>query len=656
MRKISHCSEEVPMESNTTLTLGSLFDGSGGFPLGGLLCGITPVWASEIEPFPIRVTTKRLPFMKHYGDISQMDGGKIEPVDIITFGSPCTDMSIAGRRAGLDGKQSVLFYQAIRIIQEMRDATHGKYPRYIVWENVPGAFSSNHGEDFKAVLEAVIGIKEPGTQVPMPEKNLWPYADLYLGEQWSVAYRTLDAQHWGVPQRRRRIFLVADFAGWGAGQVLFESEGLSGYSAEGFRAWQRAAGNSAVGAGAAGICLNDQGGSCMDVTENVAATLRAENHGHPPCVMDAAGFCTEHSADSRGIGFEQERAPTLRAGVVPAAIALESHPIDSRIKIADDGTIQTLTSRMGTGGMNVPLVMKIRSGCEGGGKGPLIQEDKSATLGCNNDQTVFVPFVKGTRPHTPDEGQQWKPSDVANTLNTYDVGETRCNELAVKVYGICSKQSHAMLSDNPHSGFYEADTSRSLDANGGNPTCNQGGMAVVAVQGSMIGRSDKNGPQGSGINEDVSFTLDAADRHAVAYCMTSGSYTQTLEEQSPTLMARDYKDPPVVNETEPEYIVRRLTPTECARLQGFPDWWCAGLAIDNPSEEEIEFWTEVFETHRKIMGTSSKPKSHNQIIKWLKDPHSDSAEYKMWGNGVALPNVYFVLSGIVWALKNEETA
>ena len=310
------------MELNTTLTLGSLFDGSGGFPLGGLLCGITPVWASEIEPFPIRVNTKRFPFMKHYGDISQMDGGKIEPVDIITFGSPCTDMSIAGRRAGLDGKQSVLFYQAIRIIQEMRDATHGKYPRYIVWENVPGAFSSNHGEDFKAVLEAIIGVKEPGAQVPMPEKNLWPYADLYMGEQWSVAYRTLDAQHWGVPQRRCRIFLVADFAGWGAGQVLFESEGLSGYSAEGFRAWQRAARDPAARFGAAGICLNDQGGNCMDVSSEVTATLRAEHHGHPPCVLDAAGFCTEHSADSRGIGFEPERAPTLRVGVVPAAIAL----------------------------------------------------------------------------------------------------------------------------------------------------------------------------------------------------------------------------------------------------------------------------------------------------------------------------------------------
>ena len=564
------------MESNTALTLGSLFDGSGGFPLGGLLCGITPVWASEIEPFPIRVTTKRLPFMKHYGDISQMDGGKIEPVDIITFGSPCTDMSIAGRRAGLDGKQSVLFYQAIRIIQEMRDATHGKYPRYIVWENVPGAFSSNHGEDFKAVLEAVIGIKEPGTQVPMPEKNLWPYADLYMGEQWSVAYRTLDAQHWGVPQRRRRIFLVADFAGWGAGQVLFESEGLSGYSAEGFRAWQRAAGDSAVGAGAAGVCLNDQGGSCMDVSSEVAATLRAENHGHPPCVLDAAGFCTEHSADSRGIGFEQERAPTLRAGVVPAAIALESHPIDSRIKIADDGTIQTLTSRMGTGGMNVPLVLKIRSGCEGGGKGPIIQKDRSATLSCNNDQTLFEPVP----------------------------------------FGICSDQSKAMLSDNPHAGIYKAQTSRTLDTGGGNPGCNQGGIAVVAREKS--------------------------------YAMTMNSYVQVEEEKTPALLSRDYKDPTAVNSG---YTVRRLTPTECARLQGFPDWWCSGLDTPEPTGEDIAFWTEVWETHRRICNPSVKPKTERQIVKWLRNPHSDAAEYKMWGNGVALPCVWFVLSGIVFSTQ-----
>lgn len=598
------------MEQNK-LTLGSLFDGSGGFPLGGLLSGITPVWASEIEPFPIRVTTKRLPFMKHYGDVSRMDGGKIEPVDIITFGSPCQDMSIAGRREGLDGSRSSLFYEAVRIVKEMRCATDGRYPRYIVWENVPGAFSSNKGADFQSVLEEICSVK--GYKIDPARPAKWPAAGEIVADDFSLAWRVFDAQHWGVPQRRKRIYLVADFAGGSAGKILFESEGVSGYTPQGFCPWKGTAGTFEESVGASGcVCLNDQGGSRMDVTEEVAETLRAENHGHPPCVMGAAGFCTEHSAQARGIGYEEETSPTLRAGTVPAAV-YENHSQDTRYT-GPLKTAPTVNATYGMGGNNQPFVvetpktLKIRSGCEGGGKGALIQDNKSATLGCNNDQALFVP----------------------------------------KVYGICSKDSNAMKSDNPKSGFYEAETSRCLDANGGNPTCNQGGMAVVALQGSMIGRADKNGPQGSGVNEGVSFTLDAADRHAVAYCMTTGTYTQALEEQSPTLMARDYKDPPVVNETEPEYIVRRLTPTECARLQGFPDWWCAGLGTDEPSEEEIEFWTEVFETHRKIMGTSSKPKSRNQVIKWLKDPHSDSAEYKMWGNGVALPNVYFVLSGIVY--------
>lgn len=390
----------------------------------------------------------------------------------------------------------------------------------------------------------------------------------------------------------------------------------------------------------------------MDVTDGVTCTLRAEAH-HPPCVMESAGFCTEHSAHSRSIGYEEETSPTLRAGTVPAAV-YENHSQDTRYTGPLE-TAPTVMSTYGTGGNNQPFVvetpktLKIRSGCEGGGKGALIQENKSATLGCNNDQTVFVP----------------------------------------KVYGICSKQSHAMQSDNPHSGFYEADTSRCLDRGGGNPSCNQGGMAVVAVQGSMIGRSDKNGPQGSGVNEDVSFTLDATDRHAVAYGIDRATYNMgrnakfgitveteieptmvskgpgavgqpiyhsskssfhtnfTDDDVTETLVATDFKDPPTVSK-EPDYIVRRLTPTECARLQGFPDWWCSNLGTDEPTEEEIEFWTEVFETHRSVMGSSSKPKSRNQIIKWLKAPHSDSAEYKMWGNGVALPNVCFVLSGIVY--------
>ena len=720
----------------TNLKLGSLFDGSGGFPLGGVLAGITPVWASEVEPFAVRVTTKRFPFMKHYGDISAMDGGKIEPVDIITFGSPCQDMSVAGKRSGLDGERSGLFYQAVRIIKEMRKATNGKYPRYIVWENVPGAFSSNNGYDFKAVLEAVIGIVEEGTEVPMPEKGGWPYADLYLGDRWSVAYRTLDAQYWGVPQRRRRIYLVADFAGRRAGDILFKSEGVSGYSAESFRAWQRAANgtedsigtpgfgldgyngsvsdkaatlgvNCGMSTGRNGVVLNDQGGNRMDVTEEITCTLRAEAH-HPPCVLESAGFCTEHSADSRSIGYEEERSPTLRAGVVPAAIAIENHPADGRVKLEDGDAIQTLTSRMGTGGGNVPLIMN----WDGGQIAPTLTKQNAG-------------------------GNQRMPDKV----------NFNC---VLQPFGICSKDSNAMKSDNPHSGIYAAETSRTLDGNGGNPSCNQGGIAIVCVdqgggksscnvtegkaptltcthggepavclQGSMIGRKDENGPQGDGISEDVSFTLNTIDRHAV-YAMTTGSFTHVEKEKSPTLMARDYKDPnavcygvgrdtfnqgknakfapsfseevqptmvakgpgavvsphgfdpscardlgkyfledcgnTLVNGTcpghhngvlETDYTVRRLTPTECARLQGFPDWWCSGLDDKYPAIQDIRFWKDVWETYANVIG-GCKPKTDKQIRRWLEHPHSDSAEYKLWGNGVALPCVFFVLSGIVY--------
>ena len=659
------------------MTLGSLFDGSGGFPLGGLLAGITPVWASEIEPFPIRVTTKRLPFMKHYGDISTLDGGKIEPVDIITFGSPCQDMSVAGRRDGLDGSRSSLFYEAIRIIKEMRYATNGKYPRYIVWENVPGAFSSNGGEDFKAVLEAVIGVVCEGAEVPMPEKNRWPYADLYMGDGWSLAYRTLDAQYWGVPQRRRRIYLVADFAGGSAGEILFESEGVSRYSAESFRSWQRTTGSIADCTGTASLCLNDQGGNRMDVTEDITCTLRAEAH-HPPCILDEA-------------------------------VAVENHPMDGRVKLEENGKVQTLSERMGTGGNNVPLVLKIRSGCEGGGKGPLIQTDKSATLSCNNDQTLFEPC-------------SWDGGQISPTLTKQNAGggqrmpdKDKLN-CVLQPFGICSKDSNAMKSSNPHSGIYEADTSRTIDTSGGNPACNQGGIAVVCVdqgggksscnvfnglaptlacthggepvvafaqnqrdevrdlgeksaclsaepgmkqqtyvlQGNMIGRKDKNCSQGSGVNEDVSFTLDATDRHAVAYGIDRAAFNQGQNAKfgfavetdvQPTIVA---KGPGAVAQDEAGYTVRRLTPTECARLQGFPDWWCDDLGVE-PTTDDLRYWCDVFETHRRIVGGSSKPKSLKQITKWLRDPHSDAAEYKMWGNGVALPCVWFVLCGIVWA-------
>ena len=757
------------MENRNQLTLGSLFDGSGGFPLGGIIAGIEPKWNSEIEPFPILVTHKRLPGVRHYGDVSTLKGSDLEPVDIITFGSPCQDMSIAGRRAGLDGERSGLFHQAIRIIKEMREATNGKYPRYCVWENVPGAFSSNNGEDFRAVLEAVIGVKEEGIEVPAPPNHRWPKSDVYLGDGFSVAYRVLDAQYWGVPQRRARIYLVADFDGGSAGEVLFKSEGLSGYTPQGFRSWQGTAGGAEEGAGEADgrpdagsgvLCVNTQGNSGVGITEDKSLALVAQDHGNHPAVLQAAGFSTEHSAQSRSIGYEEETSPTLRAGVVPAAMAIENHPTDSRVKIATDGKVQTLTERMGTGGGNVPLVaepepvtLKMRSGKPGGGKGPLTQVNKSATLGTNNDQTLFQPAY-GIAKEAFNAGEKAGfnfavNEEVSPTIQAH--GAHAVAKPEIKAFGVCSKQSHAMLSDNPHSGFYEAETSRTLDQGGGNPTCAQGGICIVApapdeketydvrftsdgtknarghcyrtdisrcldtggenpesnhggvavvekqpvaftqnqrneirdlgnqagalsaqpgmkqqtyvLQGSMIGRSDKNGPQGDGINEDVSFTLNTIDRHAVAaraeedatYCATTGSFMTVEKEKSHTLMARDYKDPQIINDTpneEPVYIVRRLTPVECARLQGFPDWWCEGLAIPNPSDEELAYWEEVWETWRKLTNPDGKPKTEKQLRKWLESPYTDAAEYKLWGNGVALPCVYFVLSGIAWAATN----
>lgn len=557
------------------LTLGSLFDGSGGFPLAGLLAGIVPVWSSEIEPFAIRVTEKRLPQVQHFGNISGLHGAKLPPVDIITFGSPCQDMSIAGKRTGLNGSRSSLFHEAIRIIREMRCASNGKYPRYIVWENVPGAFSSNGGEDFRCVLEAICSVKDSSISIPRPAGK-WTKAGEILAESYSLAWRVLDAQYWGVPQRRKRIFLVADFDGTSAGKILFESEGLSGYSAESLRTWQRTAGSAADSSGTAGLCLCDQGGERIDILKERTATLRAEAH-HPPCV-------------------------------------LENHPADSRLQISENGKVQTLTSRCGTGGGNVPLLMdtpktlKIRCGKAGGGKGSLIQENKSATLSCNNDQTVFQP----------------------------------------KAYGISSFSSNAMLSGNPHSGIYEADTARTLDTSDQSPAKNQGGIAVLesyALQGSMIGRSDQNGPQGGGVNKEVAFTLNATDHHAV-YAASTGNFSSAFRETTPTLLARDHKDPSIVSSG---YAVRRLTPQECARLQGFPDQWCSDLASENPTEEEIDRWAAIFEEYRKAVKPESRPKSRKTVQKWLQDPYRDAAEYRLWGNGICLNVAVFVLAGIVWA-------
>ena len=563
-------------------------------------------------------TTKRLPFVKHLGDINHINGAEIEPVDIITCGSPCTDLSVAGKRAGLNAERSGLFFQAVRIINEMRCATNGKYPRFAVFENVGGIFSSNGGEDFRFVLEEFCKIKAPDVSVPKPEK--WTKAGEIVGDDFSVAYRTFDAQYWYTPQRRARIYLVADFDGRCAPKILFESEGLSGYSAESVRAWKEAARSVAncSGATGAGLVFSNHGQDTrfkgpVEVAETISASYGTGGNNQP-FVVESAGFCTEHSAKARGIGFEEETSPTLRAGVVPATL-------------------------------------KIRCGHGIGGRGALIQEDKSATLSCNNDQTLFVP----------------------------------------KAYGICSKHSNSMMSDNPDSGFYEADTARTIDTSNQSPCKNQGGMIVIEGNGSRPSH------HGDGYKEsDTMYTLNCTENHAVSYgigrpAMNQGYNTrfsfQIEEETSPplvasgtggiahpkystsknshhtvaekekanTLVASDYKDPPLVNDStsEIEYIVRRLTPQECALLQGMPTWWCNGLGTENPTDGEIDLWYDVFETHRKAIGKSTKPKSLKLVEKWLQTPCSDSAAYKMWCNGIAMPCAWFVLAGIAYYAQQE---
>lgn len=282
--------------------------------------------------------------MVHLGDITKMSGYTIPPVDVITFGSPCQDLSIAGKRAGMAGERSGLFSEAVRIIREMRYATFGAYPKYAVWENVPGAFSSNKGEDFHAVLQSLCRVIDPDATIPRPTDARggikWPRAGAILADHYSLAWRTMDAQHWGVPQRRLRISLVLDLTGGRAGEILFEPESLRGHFAPGITPGQGAAGAVENGAGTA---------DCTDaIPVNLQIATRHKSLG------ERTGL---------GIGRAGDAAYTLQEGHEHGVCYL------------DDAKAYTL---------------KIRSGCEGGGKGALVQTEKSATLSTLQDQTLFV--------------------------------------------------------------------------------------------------------------------------------------------------------------------------------------------------------------------------------------------------------------------------
>ena len=598
------------------LTMGSLFDGSGGFPLAASLNGVKPLWSSEIEPYPIKVTSKRFPQMKHYGNITEISGKEIEPVDIITFGSPCQDMSMAGKRKGmastcskckaeykitaeeekcpqcgadLEKTRSGLFVEAIRIIKEMREATNGKYPTFIIWENVTGAYSSNKGEDFRTVLEEICSVTDNTLSIPKPKGNRWLKAGEVLGDNHSIAWRTFDAQYWGVPQRRRRIYLVADFRGQRASEILFESACLQRNIETGKEKRQGAAADPERGSGKT---------SKDELIYGIGRTAwrsGANFHCTPTITEDISPTLT--TEEPHAVAYKQQ--------------LYENHSNDSRYK----GPLEqspTLSARLGTGGNNQPFVV-------------------SALI----DRTPIP-------------------------------------------YGISSYDSNAMKSENPHSGIYKADTSRTLDRSGGNPSCHQGGVAVVCIDmgggKSACNLTHEHSPTltcthagepavlqniehfGEGaygaFNEGQVSTLKASGGTlgggSETLCLTTGSHMSVSKDKSHTLMARDYKDPQCVTKSNDNcnYIVRRLTPLECGRLQGFPDWWTAGTETAEPTEAELSFWRDVFETHREVVTGAKKPKTDNQIRKWLKEPGTDGAIYKMWGNGIALPCAFAVFKGI----------
>lgn len=620
--------------------------------------------------------------MKHLGDITKIHGDQIEPVDCITFGSPCQDLSIAGRRAGLAGERSGLFMEAVRIIKEMRSSTNGLYPTFAVWENVPGAFSSNGGEDFRAVLEELARVEQPDVSIPRPSGRggRWSKAGAIAGNGWSLAWRQLDAQYWGVPQRRKRIALVADFGGKRASEILFERTGVSGNPEESIPAWKEIAGLTA---------------NCPAGNDGVVGT------GHDR-KGDGDADCGRTETDKTGEAgcSEREEGTDKRESREAAAYSL-----------------------------------KIRSGCAGGGKGALVQTEKVGTLSTLQDQTLFqlvqageiIPINTQIATRHISMGEKTglgvgKNGDPAFTLqarhehgicyciagNIVDRADTAgANGLGAKeevgytlntidrhavAYSINPLSSNSMKSANPRSGFNETNVSKTLDCSDANPTKNQGGLAIVqpmpiqdktgtllpgAHAGSYNGQdayndmlvrcgiidampfdttqitSPQNGShprwgdpchplaasahtpsivvevydaRGNGNGKTVPTITGDHESRVTDYtaigtepkdCLTpwDNQARRIYSENGtfPALAAREkagQNQQSVLTETEIRWIVRRLTPTECERLQGYPDGWT-----------DIGEWVDT------------KGKKHK---------YADSPRYKALGNSIALPQWFWI--------------
>ena len=687
------------------LTLGSLFDGIGGFPYAASFYGIRPLWASEIVPECVSVTKKHFPDMEHVGDITKLHGGALPPVDIITFGSPCQDLSVAsGKRLGLAGERSGLFLEAIRIIREMQEATNGEYPKFALWENVPGALSSSSRRDFKAVLEAFTD-----AEVPMPGSGRWANAGMVRGRGADLAWCVYDAQYFGTAQRRRRIFLIADFRGERSGEILFVPKSLSGYFAAGGTPRQGPAAYAQSGAGTAGAgidgynaqmtghvaatlgtncgmstgrngviempdgmgaavpaismrircgcegggkgpllqieksgtlatgndqylfapknaveILNDQGGDSLSVEKGgVSPTLRSQTHGNLPITAYAIQGSMIGRADGNGpqgdginenVSFtlntidrhavcmatgQEGQPPTVAAGFDLQQITSKTNrstlkPVQPTLCGAGSPHVVTAPLCMATGQSNAEIMEEKSPTLVAGHEQPIVTHPQIAGTLCASGAGLSRPAGQGNELDfcVVSAGFKHKAGSQSGSIGFQE--ETAPTLLAgqqsavMKAYVIGAYHSGGMLSDNPQSGFYEADTSRTLDLNGGNPCCNQGGMAVV---------EGADGPEAAAVDcrnlretDEVSGTLLAK--------AASGGYS--LNYQNPVRTG---------------LCVRRLTPTEAERLQGYPDGW-----------------TEAGADGRAI---------------------SDTKRYQMLGNSVAVPCVAYIMQGIRDAVGGE---
>ena len=542
------------------LTMGSLFDGIGGFPLAAVRNGITPVWASEIEPFPIEATKTHFPDMVHVGDITKLNGADLPPVDIICGGSPCQDLSIAScTRAGLQGARSGLFMEQIRLTKEMRDADilrgrTGKLvrPRYFCWENVPGCFSSGspRGEDFRIVLEEIVRLHRPGLSVPRPLFGRWkPVGAIRVDDTFSLAWRVLAAEFWGVAQRRHRIFLVADLAGTSAEKVLFDYCGVSRDSAPGGGTWQ---------AIAEGIrhCFTDT--SWLDWLDE---RQREKNLSDEP------------------VAFAQNQRDEVRdlhniAGVLGAQPGMKQQTFIASFSAGAGATAGTIgyaeevspTLKGSSSGNCMPSVMCLH---DQGGQRMDVCENMTGTLRANE---------KGHQP---------------------------------LVY-----ENHGVDARIRESGEVSPTVTARYGTGGGNTPLVQEPNEVYCIVGNIIDRQPENGGNGCGYQENLAYTITTVDRHAVYARQRVDEFRN--DDIASTQSARQAKDATdLVLEPDRQYaqLIRRLTPLECERLQGFPDEWTG------------------------ISGAS------------------DSARYRALGNSVAIPCVEFIMKSLreVTELETERS-